>query len=473
MHSSQYSLSSREFEYVDKKFKKNDCLLKSDFLKNLHIVVVKGLISIFLLCSMGISAQNTLSKEEAIKMALEFNYGVKMAEKDVKVANNNASFLNSGFLPSIVLDGNANYSKEDGETKTGTGQVFEQEGAENTSYGGTVGMNFLLFDGLGRLYNYKKLRENYRLSKLEARIVIENMVLQLVTQYYQVAEISSQTEILAETLEVSEKRFKRAELGYDFGQNTKLEFLNAKVDYSKDLVELKKIQTNLKNTKRSFNLSLGNPINSPFEVETEVDFATEFDMEIIKNQALLKNADIEKANKNIKISKLDVNIVKKNFLPSLSINASYGVNGSIAEQGFIESSYSIGPRVGVTLNWNLFDGGSSIIQSRNALIARDKLKIQKEQVQKQIETEVENAYENYVNSLAIVELEQASLETNELNFQRSETAFKLGQSTSIQYREAQLNLMNARLNLNKARFAAKIAELEILKLSGELLDRDF
>jgi len=117
----------------------------------------KQLFYLWMFFSMSVMAQNSLSKEEAIKMALEFNYGVKMAEQDVKISKNNASFLNSGFLPSISLDGNANYSKQDGETKTGNGQVFEQEGAENTSYSGTVGMNFLLFDGLGRLYNYKKL----------------------------------------------------------------------------------------------------------------------------------------------------------------------------------------------------------------------------------------------------------------------------------------------------------------------------
>jgi outer membrane protein TolC len=434
----------------------------------------KKITFLVILISLNIYAQDKMSKEEAIKMALEFNYGVKMAKKNVQIAKNNASFLNSGFLPSIALEANANKSIENGEQTLLDGRVISQEAAERTSYGGSIGVNYVLFDGLGRLYNFKKLKENYRLSELEARIVIENMVLQLVTQYYQVAEITAQTSILSETLAISEKRFKRLQLGYDFGQNTKLEVLNAEVDYSSDVLELKKLQTSFLNAKRNLNLSLGKPINAPVELDAIVNFESMFDLAALRKQALTQNASIAKANKNITISKLDMNIVRKNFLPTISINASYSTNTSIDESSiFFDNIISQGPRAGVTLNWNLFDGGSSIINSRNAVITRDRLSIQKEEVLKEVERSIENAYETYQNSLDIIALEQKNLKTNQLNFQRSESAFKLGQSTSIQYREAQLNLMNAKLNLNKAKYAAKIAELEVLKLAGYLLDTNF
>jgi outer membrane protein TolC len=84
-----------------------------------------------------------------------------------------------------------------------------------------------------------------------------------------------------------------------------------------------------------------------------------------------------------------------------------------------------------------------------------------------------NAWEVYQNNLFIVNAEQTNLATNERNFERSEELFKLGQLTSLQFRQAQVNLLNAQTNLNKATYEAKIAELVLLQLSGNLLNTNF
>ncbi|MFT4761886.1 MAG: outer membrane protein, partial [Saprospiraceae bacterium] len=61
------------------------------------------------------------------------------------------------------------------------------------------------------------------------------------------------------------------------------------------------------------------------------------------------------------------------------------------------------------------------------------------------------------------------VETNRENFERTKEEQKIGQISSIEYRQAQLNLLNAETNLNTARFAAKVIEMELLQLSGQLL----
>ena len=61
------------------------------------------------------------------------------------------------------------------------------------------------------------------------------------------------------------------------------------------------------------------------------------------------------------------------------------------------------------------------------------------------------------------------METNRQNFERTKEQQKIGQISSIEYRQAQLNLLNAETNLNTAKFAAKVIEMELLQLSGQLL----
>ena len=62
------------------------------------------------------------------------------------------------------------------------------------------------------------------------------------------------------------------------------------------------------------------------------------------------------------------------------------------------------------------------------------------------------------------------MEISEANFKRSEAQFKIGQINSVDYRQAQLNLLNAQTLLNTTRFQIKIAEVQLLLLSGQILN---
>ncbi|MDH3323493.1 MAG: TolC family protein, partial [Flavobacteriaceae bacterium] len=109
----------------------------------------------------------------------------------------------------------------------------------------------------------------------------------------------------------------------------------------------------------------------------------------------------------------------------------------------------------------------------NAKIAIDNSSIQKEQVDQDLERNVANAWETYQNALFILQAEQKNVETNKRNFSRSEEQFKLGQIISVEFRLAQVNLLNAVNNLNQAKYVAKVAELKLLQLSGDLLGASY
>jgi len=85
---------------------------------------------------------------------------------------------------------------------------------------------------------------------------------------------------------------------------------------------------------------------------------------------------------------------------------------------------------------------------------------------------VTNSYEAYRNSRLVLTLETQSLEAAELNFQRSRDLYRLGQVTSTQFREAQLNLIRSKNRMQTAKYNAKLAELSLLKLSGQLVSSE-
>jgi len=73
----------------------------------------------------------------------------------------------------------------------------------------------------------------------------------------------------------------------------------------------------------------------------------------------------------------------------------------------------------------------------------------------------------------VLTAQEQNVISNQNNFDRTQERFKLGQITSLEFRQAQINLINAQTALNNAKFDAKLIELQLLQLSGDILNVKF
>lgn len=418
-------------------------------------------------------AQENLSKNEAVNIALEHNYDIKVVNNNVKIAENSASIYNSGYLPTVSATGGANYKDQDSENEFQDGRVINQSSTSKT-LNASGGLNYLLFDGMGRKYNYKRLKELYNLSEIQAQQVIENTVLQLLTAYYEVARLTQNQINQKTSLSISKDRLLREKYKYQYGQNTQLDMLNSEVDVNNDSINLLNINRELSNAKRNLNLILGREIQRDFEVDTTVTYAIDLTMENVLSSAKVRNKVLQQADKNIELSNYDLKINKSGWYPSIGVNGGYGWNNlhtdsDVANPFALAANTSYGLQAGLSLSWNIFDGGRTKTRVQNAKIAIDNSEIIKEQIEQELERNVANAWETYQNSLFVLQAERKNMETNKRNFERSSEQFKLGQIISVEFRVAQINYLNSVTNYNKAKYLAKIAELNLLQLSGQLL----
>ncbi|SDR97668.1 Outer membrane protein TolC [Formosa sp. Hel1_31_208] len=418
------------------------------------------------------SAQQVLTTENAVKLALEHNYGIKIANSSVDVAENNSGILNSGYLPTLTGNAGASIDQQNTEGELANGDTRIANGAETRRYNASINLNYTLFDGLGRLYNYKRLKEEYQLSELEARETIETTILQLFSIYYSVAQLSENSSALEETITISKDRLTRAGYQFDYGQSTKLEVLNAEVDINNDSINLINAKQQLRNTKRDLNMVLGNQIAQDFDVSTEISFILQLNKEELLEKTKANNITLLQAEKNIAISQLDIKTNKAQFLPTVGLVGSYGWNESSNNSplAFLLQNTNTGVSAGLNLSWNLFDGGSTLTRIKNAQINLEIQELQKQQLATDVERNFNNAWDDYQNRLTIYQVQEENIKTAQNNFERTQEKFKLGQVTSIEFRQAQLNLLNAELSRNQAKYDAKLAELTVLQLSGELLN---
>jgi outer membrane protein TolC len=436
------------------------------------------IVGLFLLSLNGF-AQEILTKERALEITLENNFGIKIAKNNLEIAENNTSIYNSGKLPTATLNSGANYSRNNQsltftDRDTGNDSEISGNGVVAKTYNASLGVNYTIFDGFGRKYNVEQLKQTYNLTELQARETIENTYLQLFTTYFQIARLSENTDNLAEALTISKQRLQRAQYQYDYGQSTKLEFLNAQVDVNNDSISLIAAKQQLNNAKRGLNVILGKETATNFTVETNVEYNNMLSFEDLKTKTMQNNSLLKQNEQNIAISEFNVKINKATYLPSLNFNASYGYNRTRNENLInpfgAKLITSDGLNAGLNLTWNIFDGGSTKTRVANAKIALDNQQILLEQQKLNIENNLKNTWENYKNQLFILRAQEQNVQSNQNNFDRTQERFKLGQISSVEFRQAQINLINAKTALNNAKFDAKLIELQLLQLSGDILN---
>lgn len=442
----------------------------------------QGSIIIFLFFTISsIQAQILLSKEEALSLTLENNFGIQMTRNSSAIAKNNSALLNTGYLPTLSATGGANYSTSNSEIGF-PGQQLEDgsprpnlnlDNQETQRFNGGLNFNYTLFDGLGRKYTYKRLKEQYALSELQLRETIEQTILQLFSVYFNVARLKETVLNLEQTLAVSKQRQKRAESAFNFGQTNKLAVLNAQVDVTNDSISLLQIKQELGNAKRDLNLIMNQPIETELDVETALAFVPEIQIEQWLETATENNVRLLQQQRNQQINAYDLKVSQSGYLPTLGLVGSYGWNlsqnpASAFFPGTTNTTLSLG--IGASLSWNLFDGGRTLTQVKNAKIAVENQNLQEQETQLTFERDLVNAQQNYENAVKIYLIQQKQVETGTYNFERSQAQYALGSITAIEFRQAQINLRNAQIQRAAAKYQAKLAELTLIQLSGQLLN---
>lgn len=423
------------------------------------------LIFLFSFSALNAQSPSTLNLEEALTIMLQQNYDIQLAQQDVEIANNNASILNSGYLPTVTGNANASVSYFRGENETVQGdRAFDP--AESYNYGANISLNYTIFNG-SRRYNVKSFQEQFNLSFLQAKQVIEQTSLQFATEFFESARLQEQLLSQSEALSISKQRLNRAQKNFEFGQANSLDVLNAQVDVDNDSLAVLNTKQDLENRKRTLNLMMGRTISMQFEIDSEITFKIQKSEEECLSAAIQNNTQIKISESQLNNTEFALQSAKGNWFPELNLNATYQYSGSDNPNGaFLIGAYNTGPQANLSFSWNIFDGGRTLTNIRNSEIQLQQQKIQQKNVLESIKRDVLNAYTSYQNSLFVYQSQQTNVSTAVQNFERTELQYQQGQISSIEYRQAQINLLNAKLSLSEAKYNAKLAELQLLQIIG-------
>jgi outer membrane protein len=427
------------------------------------------LTSVLVMCGFLLQAQ--LKLEDAIQKTLKQNFGIQVLDNAVQIADEQNSMGNAGLMPTVDLQAGGSYSNSNAElTILGLPEDLVVTGAEATNLNSSINLNYVLFNGFAAQSNYKKLGIAVDLANTQRQMAVEGTVLQVINNYFLLANLQRNREVLKQSIEISKDRLDRARIRYDYGGNNKVDVLSAEVDYSRDSINYLNNEVALSAAFREIYFLMGEKeVPEGMTVETSVEFREKLDYEALWKQAQNQNAAFHNAQQAIALAEQDQNLARSGAFPTVALNSSYSFTRSENEASQAQKILNNGFTAGLSLNYRLYGGGQRRTASKVAALNLKNSLIQKEEQERLLEKDMQNAYADYLNKWELVDLEEQNLKTAELNFQRSKELFNLGKLTNTQFREAQLNLNRSRILVYQSEYNLKIAEANLIQLSGGLL----
>lgn len=431
---------------------------------------------IFLLCSTGLFAQefDTLwTVEEVVGLALEQNYDIRLGQNNLDIAENNNTLGNAGFLPTVELTGSANQTIQDTELLFANGDGQSRTGAVTTRYDAAAGLTWTLFDGLKMFATKERLEEIQRSNSYTFQAQLQTSIADVMKAFYNTALEQERLALLENTLALSNERVAISRDKYEVGKSSKLEYLQAQVDYNADQSAYVKQKEVI--SVRKFQLIEvlaldGESID--FQLDVEYVLGSVLTEEMVIDAALQNNPDLNYFESNREVAMLSRVELERGRLPSLDFNLGYSYSNLNAEAGFLQSNQSNGLNYGLSARMTLFDGMKQSRGIQNAKIQAESSQIAYEQAKMRLVTGVRSAYLVYQNSMELAELERQNLQVAQENEEIAFERFRVGKSNPLELREAQNNRLNAEVRYLESRNTAKIAEIELMRLSGLLLNRN-
>ncbi|NDD35331.1 MAG: TolC family protein [Flavobacteriia bacterium] len=423
-----------------------------------------------LLLAWNTQAQEVLTLDQAMATALEHNHNLKIAELSSQQATNAATMGNAGMLPNVVATAGANVSQQNSNLEFATGQTQDVEGAQSLSQNMSLGISQTLFAG-GRIQrSYALLKTAEQSASLAEQQAMESTIAMVWSQYTGLALLQRSVITAQQVLLFSSQRFERAMLTNSLGGSNTTERLSAEVDLNRDSISLLEVQAQYQLAKNSFATYIGWE-NSDFLVDesgiTDAINATDLPDDLLANLRE-NNSALLLAQTSVNAAGLQEELQQSTLFPTIAAQASYGLNQSQAEAGFLTASQQQGLNAGISLQYNLFSGFQSKTQRQNAALEVLKAQEQLDQVSETLENTLANAMDVFNNAIKIAAIETKNMEVAERRLVRMSELHALGKASSLELREAQIAWLNANNGMYSAQFQAVNAKITVLALVGSL-----
>ena len=423
-----------------------------------------------ILCSSLAPAQHSNNLKECLERGLENNYSLRIVRNKESIAKNSSSLANAGMLPTASLTAGYSGTLDNTDvTSRANGVTTSERNISDHTLRGAIDLQWTIFDGFKMQANYNRLKELHLISQTQTRIAIENYVATFTSEYYNFIKQTLRMNNLSYAVKLSRERLRIVQDRYVIGNNSRLDLLQARVDFNADSAESVKQFERLSTSRIRLHELMGeSDVNTKLYMKDTIiynDYALNFDE--LWQATLETNAELLASSQEKRLAELDYQSIKSRDYPYMRLNASYGYTHNRYEINANKKRSEWGADFGVTVGFNLFDGKRSR-ERKNAKIAINNAELEHKNLELTLYADINELWQAYENNRRLLSLERQNVVAARENYDIAYERYLLGNLSGIEMREAQKSLLDAQDRLLDAEYNTKVCEISLLQISGRI-----
>ena len=430
-------------------------------------MIKRTIITLLLICPLGVAAQEIFSLADCIGKALESNYGIRIAKNEELMERNNQNY--SSFLPSLSAMGTQKESiinSKRRDANSGTEKKFN--GSVTDNYGANINLNWTIFDGLAMFTTHERLNEFIAIGELKTRTAVENLIAQVNIGYYNVLVQKSLLDAAKQSLDLSRQRYEIALQKNRIGSLSGLELKQTKIDLNSDSSTLVKQQEQLRSAYITLNTLMNIDLHKRGYVKDTILLHPMYPKDEVRTLMLNNNTTLLIARREQRVSELDLKLARSAYFPSIDFSAGYSFSRTESPASISTFNQNTGPFWGFTLTVPLFNRLDTRKKVKNAKIGIENSKLSYQEVELQMLSDLAQLYNSYENNLIMVGFESESADVALVSLKTALERYRLGSLSGLEFREFQRSYLDAVTRKISAQFQAKSTEVSLLLMSGRL-----
>lgn len=437
-------------------------------MKRFNKKIILFLIPGFLLFMPAHAQDDILTAQEAIKYAIENNYGITISKNEIEIGKINNNWANAGAVPVISATANKAIGVNNLEQKLSNGTVTQKNGNSTQNLNAGIAVNWRVFDGFKMFATKRKLEEIERNGEYVFRKNLNQTVYDVLTTYYNIVTLNEQLQATQEQISLYTDRYNLAERRFEIGTGAKYEVLEAQVDLNEQRSNILSLQNSIALQKSSLNNLIGKKPDTTYKIIDTIIVQPLPLYNDVQQKIDSGNADILLANSELAILMENKKEVNAGRLPTVDLNGFYNFARNRNGAGFTLLNQTYGPSGSVGISIPLFNGNLVKKQLQIVDITAKNQQIAINEVKNNVQTALNNAYINYHNALKAIDLEKSNLILATENILIATERYKKLNITSVELRQIQISYNAIKNRLYNALYQAKIAEAGVALLTGEI-----
>ncbi len=417
---------------------------------------------LFILSGLFVQAQEPLSLTNAITIALENNYDIKIVKQNQRIAEITNDWGTAGRYPYINLSGGADNSAN----------VNNNENFVTNRLSAGASLNWTLFDGYSVRINKQRFEELEQLSKQNTAIMVEGTIQSVVLAYYDVLLQKEKLNTYKEVMSLSEDRFKQAESRKEYGAAVTYEVLQAQNAYLSDRTGYLLQEVNYKNSLRDLSYLMADNSETNYNLTDNFEaIPVEYALADLQAQMTSNNKGLQNQYVNQRLLENAVAAAKSNFSPTIDFRGGATANSTrnnFADRGetWNNSANFYG---NFTLSYNLFSGGNRKRAGQIAQIGEEVGLVKIDDMKHDLNNSLSKLYEFYLVRKELLDIADENMKAAKLNLQISQEKFDAGAINSFNFRDVQTIYLNAAQRRLEAIYYFIDAHTSMLRMAGVIV----